>query len=143
MHKTYYEKINGEFVPVSEYDSESFPKALVITKPGSVSRHYTVDPALLAAASFAKDKMIDTLLKASEMHYHDPLNQSQLDKLNEFMNSLDPTQRSRLTYASALDILDAGIDSMMNEANTMLIEHPILKLMWDKFMMTWKLLKSE
>ena len=76
MKKIYYEKVNGRYRPVAEYDSDwidSFPKGnhLVMCYPGGSSRKFNVEPnyaALIAAGRTAQEAMREAIYEIGRAH---------------------------------------------------------------------------
>ena len=148
--KVYYTKVGRRYVPVAEYDSDfldSFPKGthIVMSYPGGRSTRYNIDPALapmIAAGRFAENKMLDAMRKASEARPKQrPYTEKQIKawkKLQEAMGE----EMFYLQYPSNMDIVEAGIDAMQEEANKML-EHPSVRDAYNQFMMVYQLVKEE
>lgn len=148
--KVYYTKVGRRYVPVAEYDSDfldSFPKGthIVMSYPGGRSTRYNIDPALapmIAAGRFAENKMLDAMRKASEARPKQrPYTEKQIKawkKLQEAMGE----EMFYLQYPSNMDIVEAGIDAMQEEANKIL-EHPSVRDAYNQFMFVYKLVKDE
>ena len=146
MKKVYYEKRGRRYYPVSEYDStymDSFPKGnhLVMCYPGGTSRRFNVEPnyaAMIAAGRVAEDAICEQLRKQAEMKpMRTPITPGQKkawEKLaREFGDELCP-----LTYGSARDLAEAGINAMQAEANK-LMGHPAVRDAYEKFLMVCEL----
>jgi len=150
MKKIYYEKKGRRYVPVSEYDSEyldSFSKGthIVMCYPGGQSRRYNIDPnyaAMIAAGRLAEDGICEAIRKASEMRpQRTPLTPGQKkawEKLaKEFGDDLCP-----LTYGSARDHAEAGVNAMMEEADK-LMSHPSVRDAYEHFQTVCNLVKQK
>jgi hypothetical protein len=148
--KIYYEKIGRRYVPVAEYDSDfldSFPKGshIVMSYPGGRSTRYNIDPALapmIAAGRFAEDKMLDVMRQASEGKPKvRPFTEKQIKAWKELQKAMGD-EMFYLQYPSNMDIVEAGINAMQEEANKML-EHPSVRDAYNQFMFVYKLVKDE
>ena len=150
MKKIFYEKVGRRYKPVREYDSllqESFPKGahLVITYPGGRSTRYNIDPnyaAMIAAGRLAEDGICEAMRKASEMRpQRTPLTPGQKkawEKLaKEFGDDLCP-----LTYGSARDHAEAGVNAMIAEADK-LMTHPAVRDAYEQFQTVCNLVKQK
>lgn len=148
--KIYYEKVGRRYVPVAEYDSDfqlSWPKGthIVMSYPGGRSTRYNIDPALapmIAAGRFAENKMLDAMRQASEGKPKvRPFTEKQVKawkKLQEAMGD----EMFYLQYPSNMDIVEAGIKAMQEEANKML-GHPSVRDAYNQFLMVYQLVKEE
>lgn len=148
--ETLYIKRGNNFIAVSEYSyevSNAFPYGahLVVAKNGSRMVRYNVDPAfapLIAAITFAEDKMVDALHEAAAAKPVQELNMLQRAAWIDFLETVKYTDAtSRVSYASAADIVKVGLNAMQEEAAKML-ENPTVKLAYDKFLMVWELAKE-
>jgi hypothetical protein len=150
MKKIYYEKIGRRYVPVAEYDNDlldSFPKGshLVLVYPGGQSRRYNIDPnyaAMIAAGRLAEDGICEAIRKASEMRpQRTPLTPGQKkawEKLaKEFGDDLCP-----LTYGSARDHAEAGVNAMIAEVDK-LMSHPAVRDAYEQFQTVCNLVKQK
>jgi hypothetical protein len=150
MKKIYYEKKGRRYVPVSEYDSEyldSFSRGthIVMCYPGGQSRRYNIDPnyaAMIAAGRLAEDGICEAIRKASEMRpQRTPLTPGQKkawEKLaKEFGDDLCP-----LTYGSAQDHAEAGVNAMIAEADK-LMAHPAVRDAYEQFQTVCNLVKQK
>jgi hypothetical protein len=149
MKKVYYEKIEGKFVPVLEYDSDfldAFRKGshLVMSYPGGQSRRYDIDPAyapMVAAGRFAEDAIAKAITNASELRPQKtpitPGQQKAWKKLaKEFGDEL-----CTLQGASTADCARAGVIAMQEEADK-LMANPAVKKAYEHFMLICKLTKE-
>jgi len=150
MKKIYYEKIGRRYHPVHEYDStllDSFPKGshLVLVYPGGSSRRFNVEPnhaALIAAGRVAEDAMCDAIRKASEMRPTKTMiteGQSRAWKklAQEFGDDL-----ATLSYGSARDIADAGLNALQEEADK-LMKHESVRNAYEQFLLVCQLTKEK
>ena len=148
--KVYYTKVGRRYVPVAEYDSDfldSFPKGthIVMSYPGGRSTRYNIDPALapmIAAGRFAENKMLDVMRKASEARPKErPFTEKQRKAWKQLQKAMGE-EMFYLQYPSNMDIVEAGIEAMQEEANKML-EHPSVRDAYNQFMMVYQLVKEE
>jgi len=148
--KIYYTKVGRRYVPVAEYDSDfldSFPKGthIVMSYPGGRSTRYNIDPALapmIAAGRFAENKMLDAMRQASEGKPKvRPYTEKQIKAWRELQKAMGD-EMFYLQYPSNMDIVEAGIEAMQEEANKML-EHPSVRDAYNQFMFVYKLVKEE
>jgi len=148
--KVYYEKVGRKYVPVSEYNQDlrdSFHKGahLVIVEPGHSSTKYNIDPnyaALMAASNKVKDKMVSTLVEASKLKpVKKELTPEQHKAYLAFAKTMGDEFHSLYTD-SASNIVEAGLQVLMEEANKML-NHPSVKDAYEKFLLVSKLTKEE
>ena len=148
--KVYYTKVGRRYVPVAEYDSDfldSFPKGthIVMSYPGGRSTRYNIDPALapmIAAGRFAENKMLDAMRQASEARPKErPFTEKQRKAWKQLQKAMGE-EMFYLQYPSNMDIVEAGIEAMQEEANKML-EHPSVRDAYNQFMMVYQLVKEE
>jgi hypothetical protein len=148
--KIYYTKVGRRYVPVAEYDSDfldSFPKGthIVMSYPGGRSTRYNIDPALapmIAAGRFAENKILDAMRQASEARPKErPFTEKQRKAWKQLQKAMGE-EMFYLQYPSNMDIVEAGIEAMQEEANKML-EHPSVRDAYNQFMMVYKLVKEE
>lgn len=149
MKKVFYEKQGRRYVPVKEYDSflmDSFPRGahLVICYPGGSSTRYNIDPnyaAMIAAGRVAEDKICDAMVKASELRpQREPLTPGQVRAWNKLKKEFGD-ERFSLQGASVRDCAEAGIKSMMEEANE-LLKNPAVRKAFDYFQMVCDLTRE-
>lgn len=150
MKEIFYKKKGRRYVPVSEYDSDfldAFPEGahLVMTTPGSKSTHYRIDPALapmIAAGCFAENKMLDAMRQASEGRPKQrPFTEKQVKAWKQLQKAMGD-EMFYLQYPSNMDIVEAGIKAMQEEAYKML-EHPSVRDAYNQFLMVYQLVKEE
>jgi hypothetical protein len=151
MSKTvFYKKVGRKYVPVSEYDSElndSFTKGnhLVMCYPGGQSTRYNIDPALapmIAAGRYAQQSMLDSMRDISEAR---PKTKPITDEQRQawrVMKKAFGDEFFAYSYPSNVEIAQAGINAMMEEANK-LMTHPAVKDQYEKFLMTCELVREE
>jgi hypothetical protein len=149
MKKIFYEKKGRRYVPIKEYDSEwvdSFPKGnhLVMVYPGGSSRRYNIDPnyaAMIAAGRVAEDAISKAVVKASEMRPHrTPITEKQ-QKAWQALAEAFGDERYYIELASAREIAEEGIKTMMVEAEK-LLENPSVKLAYEHFLLVCELTKE-
>ena len=151
MSKTvFYKKVGRRYVPVSEYDQElndAFTKGnhLVMCYPGGQSCRYNIDPAfapLIAAGRYAQKSMLDALREISQARPKTkPLTDEQR-KAWKIMKKAFGDDMFSYSYASNMDIVQAGIKALISEADK-LMTHPAVKDQYDKFLMTCELVKDD
>ncbi len=148
--KVYYTKVGRRYVPVAEYDSDfldSFPKGthIVMSCPGGRSIRYNIDPALapmIAAGRFAENKMLDAMRHASEGRPKvRPFTEKQIKAWKQLQKAMGD-EMFYLQYPCNMDIVEAGINAMQEEANKML-EHPSVRDAYNQFMFVYRLVKDE
>ena len=150
MKKIFYEKRGRRYHPVHEYDStllDSFPKGahLVLVYPGGSSRRFNVEPnhaALIAAGRLAEDAMCEAIRQASEMRPQRTMitegQRRAWKKLaQEFGDDL-----ATLSYGSARDIADAGLNALQAEADK-LMKHESVKNAYEQFLLVCELTKEK
>ena len=141
MKKIFFEKVNGKYVPISEYDNDFSSSLgygdhlLSVYKNGS-SRQPVV-PAfapMIAAGRYSKDAVTKSIQDSLAMRpTRAPLTKGQLTawrKLaKEFGDEIYP-----LTWPAAQDAADAAVQAMQEEADKLLTV-PAVKNAYDHFMM--------
>jgi len=149
MSSTFYIKKGRRYVPISEYDEEfsnsyRMGTTLVFAKPGSLSKR-PIDPnfaAMIAAGSYARDKITDVLIEASSARpMTAPVTETQ-QKAWKKLKEAYGEEMSYLAFPSAVEAVDAGIDAMCKEAETML-QNPAVRAAYDQFMMVCQLTKDQ
>jgi hypothetical protein len=147
---TFYKKVGRKYFPVKEWDNElqdAFIEGshLIIVKPGNKSYHYNIDPnfvAVLAAGMYAKNSMVDAIIKASELKPKSvPLTEEQVTAWESLKKSFKD-QSFSVYQDSATAIAEAGIKALIEEANK-LLENPSVKHAYEQFLLVWKLTKDE
>jgi len=151
MSKTvFYKKVGRRYIPVNEYDRDlidSLPKGnhLIMCRPGGQSVRYNIDPALapmIAAGRYAQEKMLDAMRDISEAR---PKRKALTDEQRQawkVMKEAFGDEMFAYSYPSNMDIAQAGIKAMAEEANK-LFTHPAVKDQYEKFLMTCELVKDE
>lgn len=146
----FYKKQGRRYVPVSEYDNElldSFPKGdhLVSVYPGGGSRRYNIDPALapmIAAGRYALDDISDKIRQATELR---PVNREMTEEDNrrwkEFIKTMPNDMRFMMTHGSAREAAEAGVESMIKEAEK-LMTNPAVRKAYERFMFVCQLTKE-
>lgn len=119
---TLYRKQGRRYIPertLGAYDGLPEGHYLIYVKPGSTSIRYTKDPdyaALLAAAEEMEAPMLDAMFAASKLRpgsvKHTP---KQHKAYLAYIESLGKTA-TYFTYASLQDILDAGMEVLIEKA---------------------------
>lgn len=148
--KIYYEKRGRRYVPVAEYDSDfldSYPKGthLVMCYPGGRSTRYHIEPnhaAMIAAGRAAENAMSEIIRQASEMRPQKALltegqRRAWRRLAQEFGDDL-----AALTIPCARDIVDAGIQAMVDES-AKLMTHPAVRDAYEQFLMVCELTKEK
>ena len=146
---TFYIKKGRRYVPVSEYDSDlmdAYPYGthLVVVKPGSTSRKYTIDPAfapMIAAGEFARDRMCTALHEASQARPKSPIATEEQQKAWKQLQTAFGAQLFFLEYPSMNEVAEAGIKAMQEEAEKML-ENPAVRKAYERFLMVYELAKD-
>jgi len=150
MKKIYYEKVGRKYVPVAEHDSDfmdSFTKGnhLVQVYPGGSSRRYNIDPAyapMIAAGRVAEDAICQAISKASEMRpSRTPVTPGQKKAWSKLAKELGD-ELCPLTYGSARDHAEAGINAMMEEADK-LMKHEGVRKAYEHFILMCELTKEK
>jgi hypothetical protein len=146
----FYKKVGRKYEPVYEYDQElldAFPKGthIVMCYPGGQSRRFNIDPnyaAMIAAGRVAEDEMSKALLKASEMRpKRTPLTVEQRAAWDNLVEVFGEDARY-LEWPCARDVAEAGIRSMMEEAEK-LMTNPAVRKAWDQFQLVCALTKQQ
>jgi hypothetical protein len=151
VKKVYYEKVGRHYKPVAEYDNDlldSFTKGthLVQVYPGGSSRRYNIDPnyaAMIAAGRVAEDAISKTIMDASALRVpekHKPLTDEQRQAWEAFNKAMGD-ERFALEWCSYREAAEAGVKAMMDEANK-LIEHPIARKAFERFLLICELTKE-
>ncbi len=150
MKKVYYEKVGRKYVPVYEYDSDlldAFPKGnhLVMVYPGGSSRRYNIDPnyaAMIAAGRVAEDAICKAISKASELRpKQTPVTEGQRKAWAKLAKEFGD-ELCTLHGMSVHDCAEAGVQAMMQEAET-LLTNPAVRKAFDKFIMICDLVKEQ
>lgn len=146
----FYKKVGRRYVPVSEYDSEycdSYPKGshLVVCRPGSTMRMFNIDPMLapmIAAGTYAVDEISQSIQKATELR---PMNRQMTERDHQrwidFIKTMPEDMRFMMTHGSARDAAEAGVQTMIKEAEK-LMSNPAVKKAYERFMLVCQLTKE-
>lgn len=146
MKTTYYEKVNGRYKPVAEYDSnycDSFPQGthLVICNPNGTSRRFNVDPAfapMIAAGRFAEDVISRAIVDASDIRPgRSPITPEQRAAWMALSESFGEDAHM-LTWPSAREAAETAVVAMAAEANKTL-QNPAVKLAYENFLTVYQL----
>lgn len=147
--KIYYERVGRKYMPVAEYDNhlmDSFHKGnhLVMVYPGGTSRRFNIEPALapmIAAGRYAEDAICQAISKASEMRpQRTPITPGQKKAWEKLAKELGD-ELCPLTYGSARDHAEAGVDAMQAEADK-LMKHESVRKAYDHFMLMCQMVKE-
>jgi hypothetical protein len=153
MKKIYYEKVGKRYKPVAEYDSDwdnSLPKGahLTVSKPGSTSRRFNIDPAyapLIAAGMVAEDAISKAISKTLDMRLPrecrtTPLTVEQRKAWDNLIEVFGEDAR-RLEYASVRECAEEGVKAMITEADK-LMTNPSVKKAYEQFLLLCELTKE-
>lgn len=154
MKTIFYKKQGRKYIPVSEYDNEfidSYWKGttLIVSRPGSTTRKYNVEPAfapMAAAGVYAEDKISQAIMKATEIRLQErsrkrPLTPSQKDAWDNLVKEFGEDAR-QLEWPSVREAAEAGTKAMQDEVEKML-SVPAVRNAYEQFLMVWKLTKEE
>lgn len=153
MKKIFYEKIGRKYVPVYEYDQtlmDAFPKGthLIQVYPGGKITRYNVDPnyaAMIAAGRVAEDVISKNIMEASELRMQRSdserkLTESQKAAWENLVKEFGDTAK-QLEWPSAREVAEAGVKSMMDEAEK-LMTVPAVKKAFEHFLLMCELTKE-
>ena len=151
---TFYKKQGRRYIPVSEYDNElldSYWKGttLVVSKPGSTTRKYNVEPAfapMAAAGVYAEDKISEAIMKATEIRLQErtrkrPLTPGQKAAWDKLVEEFGEEAR-QLEWPSVREVAEAGTKAMQDEVEKMMAV-PAVRNAYEQFLMVWKLTKEQ
>jgi hypothetical protein len=130
-----------------EYLMDGLPYGnhMIMCFPGGRSTRYNIDPALapmIAAGRVAEDKMLEAVRKASEMRpQRTPITPGQKKAWEKLAKELGD-ELCPLTYGSARDHAEAGINAMMEEANK-LMKHESVRKSYEHFQLMCELTKEK
>jgi hypothetical protein len=148
MKEIFYKKVGRRYVPVHEYDQtlmDSFPKGnhLVMCYPGGQTRRFKIDPAhapMIAAGRVAQDAMSNAIRQASEMRpQKTPITEGQRRAWRKLAREFGD-ELATLTVPSASEIAEAGIQAIINEAES-LMTHPAVRDAYQQFQTVCNLVK--
>ena len=146
----FYVKKGRRYVPHSSYSNEfcdSFTKGthLVQVYPGGSSRRFNIDPnyaAMIAAGRVAEDAICRAISKASEMRpQRTPITPGQKKAWEKLAKELGD-ELCPLTYGSARDHAEAGVQAMQEEADK-LMTNPAVRLAYEQFLLVCELTKKQ
>jgi len=118
---------------------------LIVVKPGHTIRLFNIDPAIapaIAASTYCIDEISNAILKACELHTANPLTEKQQAAYNNFLATLESADRFYLTYGSARDAAQAGVDALVKQV-TNLLDNPATKKAYENLMLLSKLTLEE
>ena len=150
MKKIYYEKRGRRYVPVAEYDGDFMDSYthgthLLMVYPGGQSRRYNIDPAyapMIAAGRVAQDAICRAISKASEMRpARTPITPGQKKAWEKLAKELGD-ELATLNGLCVHDCAEAGVKAMQEEADQ-LLQHPSVRLAYEKFLTVASLVKKE
>jgi len=150
MKKIYYEKRGRRYVPVAEYDGDFMDSYthgthLLMVYPGGQSRRYNIDPAyapMIAAGRVAQDAICRAISKASEMRpERTPITPGQKKAWEKLAKELGD-ELATLHGLCVHDCAEAGVKAMQEEADQ-LLQHPSVRLAYEKFLTVASLAKKE
>lgn len=152
MKTTFYKKVGEEFIPVSEYDSElmsGFTRGahLVLSYPGGRSTRHNINPdyaRMIAAGRVAEDAISKSLQESTNLRPadYDKFTEKEQRAWKAIQGCIPKRHRFMYTHGSCRDAVDAGIQAMMKEADS-LFENPSVKKAYERFEMICKLAYSE
>ena len=145
----FYIKKGRRYVAHSTYSPEfcdSFPKGthLVDVYPGGSSRRFNVDPAyapMIAAGRVAEDAMCRAIQKASEMKPKStPITEGQRKAWRKLAQEFGD-ELATLNVSSAHDVAQAGIRTLMEEADK-LMTNPTVRKAYERFLFVAELTRQ-
>lgn len=151
MKTLFYKKVGRKYEPVAEYDNEwmdSFPKGshLVSVVPGGSSRRFRIDPALapmIAAGLYCEDAVTKSIMKSTEMRPASvKWSDSEHAAFKDFLKVLGDDQRFMVSYSSARDAAEAGVQTMIAEADK-LMKHESVRKSYEHFLLMCQLVKEQ
>lgn len=148
MSKVFYEKIDDQYVPVSEYDSDfidSIPNGthIIHKADGSQSRRYNIEPEyapMLAVLFECRDQMCDAIYAASVARPSrkpiSPQEQAAWKQLQEVADI------HYIQYPAAYDIAERFI-MVLNDKVSEIMQNPAVKEAYDHFQLMVKLAEND
>ena len=144
----YYQKRNGRYIPVREYDSnflDSRAYGTYVTNVvrGSRSTKYVVDAdflALEAAALELKDQLADIVLKANELR---PASTPVTEHQRELWDQLLESGIGHVFVPSPYDIADQFLQVIMDKAKQMISENACVRDLQEQYQTALALVKKE
>lgn len=146
---TFYKKIGRKYVPVSEYDHElsyALPAGVHCIKvsPGQTFKKFNVNEMLaplVAASLLCKDEMVNKVYEASGLKPKvQPLSKEQAEAWENLKKAFKDDFFT-LSQSSALDVVEAGIEQLIVEANK-LLQNEATKKAYEQFLLVSKLTSS-
>ena len=150
MKKTFYQKLGGRYVAVSEFDSEltdALPRGthLVSVYPGGKSTRYNVDPnyaAMIAAGRVAQEAVCEAIVKAQELRpQRTPITEQQQALWRALAHSFGQ-ENYPLIRPAARDAAEAAVQAMQAEAEA-LMTHPAVREAFERFQTVCNLVKQK
>ena len=149
MRKTYYEKVGRRYKEVSYYDSELFDSFvqgthLVMVYHGGKSIRQNINPDLapmIAAGRFAEREVADAFYEASKLHPSKPVITEEQRAAWENLAQAFGDNMYAIQRESAVDIAQAGIRAMQQEADK-LLKNAAVRAAYDQFMLLCELTKQ-
>jgi hypothetical protein len=147
MEKTvFYKKQGRQYVAIGEYDPEfqqrmPYGSHLIVARKGCQTTKYNVEPAFvpaIAAGIYALDAITSKIYQAGELRSVNPLTEQQQKAYKKFYDTLDPVSSHHLTYGSAREAADAGVNELINQIQH-LLQNPAVKTAYEHFMLMCKL----
>lgn len=137
--ETFYKKVGRRYVPVSRYSREvenayDIGCHLIINEKYSRLTLCRINPAfapLIAAASFARNTIATKIRQASEAHFNGDLPDEIVEEWKKFCEK-HKDMTHLITYPAAFDILEAGIEQLVLEADK-LLQNPTVKEAYEQF----------
>ncbi len=148
--RIFYEKVGRRYKPVYEYDQvlmDAFPKGthLVMCYPGGQSTRYNVDPnyaAMIAAGRVAEDAICSAMIKADEIQPPRKVLTEEERAAWENLVLVWGDEARSLRRPAIREVAEAGVKAMMAEADQ-LLEHPSVRLAYEKFLTVARLVKEK
>jgi hypothetical protein len=151
MKEVFYKKVGRKYVPVSEYDStllDSLPKGahLVLCYPGGRSTRYNINPdfaPMIAAGRYAEEAISKSLMASSEIRpaTWDKFTEKDQRLWTAIKSCIPKAHRYMYTHGSAYDAVQAGVQAMSVEAET-LLENPAVRKAYERFQLVCQLAKD-
>ena len=145
----FYIKKGRKYIPHSTYSQEfcdgfTHGAHLVMAYPGGASRRYNIDPAyapMIAAGRVAEDAISKAISDLSALQPKStPITEEQRAAWMNFIEVMGPDART-LKRASAMDIAQAAVKAMAEEADK-LLSNPSVKKAYERFLLVCELTKE-
>lgn len=146
-HTGIYKKEGRRYVEIGEFDPAHLDYTpngvtMIVKKPGTTSRRYNVDPALvpmLAAGIYCEDQIAQAIVRAGELRpARKEISIEQRVAYDKFLDTMPEEERYYLTHSSARDAAEAGTKALAAEAEKLLANESI-QAAYDHFMLLCKL----